>query len=66
MYTRATRGGSHGLKHSACFVSCVGVLLALQTPFKFPDKDGMSDVTSRTVVVRERRQHNGLPIGVIS
>lgn len=36
--------------------------LVLQTPYKFPDKDGMSDVTSRTVVVRKRRQKIGMPV----
>lgn len=46
-----------------CSVSlCIRVLSSfLQTPFKFPDKDGMADVTSRTVVVREtaRRERGG-------
>lgn len=42
--------------NSLCFTSCFSLSLSslLQTPYKFPDKDGMSDVTARTVVVRER------------
>lgn len=42
--------------------------LLLQTPFKFPDKDGMSDVTARTVVVRQRRnqKQSGIPINAAS
>lgn len=38
-----------------CVCVCVFVVFFFfwsQTPFKFPDRDGMSDITARTVVVR--------------
>lgn len=35
------------------FFSPLFFFFCSQTPFKFPDKDAMSDITTRTVVVRQ-------------